>query len=768
MTQLGEYPLVFQKDNVNGILSPVGLAETSSLTFGEIAATTVSAASYLNLPAFGGNFTGIQVVSSAGSGDSIIFSVASGNTLNLRGIRFNLGGFVTTTTGTDITVNFNQPLLPDNGGTGNNVTGDDNSIVYWLGGGMTGDVNLTYDGTFLMAPKIDAVNQLYVQGSLIDLKSLATVDPSLAPTHNQLLSYSTAVNKWVSRNESNLLSIPTTPNAVVYNNATGTLAATSTLTYNGSVLVFPNASASNIVYANSFVENGTALANKYQVSNATVCAIGNLLVLPNTLLGFNSLGSPTANTVSPLGLSIISQSLASQVRSVLGLSALATYNSVNLTGTEVTGTLPVSKGGTGVTSLNVCGILYGNGSNVLQVTAPTTTETYLKWDPTGGFSWSLIPTGTFTAPSDPCAVVFVNSAGTALDSDSALVYDKVNEVLGIGSINAGGYVLANGNIASIAGSVAAGTSLAAGTDIFANSNIFAIAGDVYEGGISSGNKLSSKYQAKDATLTTLANANTAADVLLYFSATDAAASTTLTQQGRSIVSAASYSTMRSTLGLSSLSTASSVNLTGIEVIGTLPVTKGGLGVTSLNVCGIPYGDGTNSIKIIDAPSITGTFLRWTNTGFGWSAPDTSQEQWTHVIKTSTETFSTTGPGEDSELTVPTTPGLNYLIRSKIYVSGSSSNGIKVNVNMAGLYTDFTWRVMYSPPRSTAGEPSTQVGASDDFQFAGSVVATGVGFVELELRVVNCLATDITLGFGIATGTGEMKVLSGSALKYTTF
>ena len=58
------------------------------------------------------------------------------------------------------------------------------------------------------------------------------------------------------------------------------------------------------------------------------------------------------------------------------------------------------------------------------------------------------------------------------------------------------------------------------------------------------------YQPLDATLTTIANHNTAADVLIYFSAVDGAASTTLTSYIRTLLDDTTAANARTTLGVS--------------------------------------------------------------------------------------------------------------------------------------------------------------------------------------------------------------------------
>lgn len=68
----------------------------------------------------------------------------------------------------------------------------------------------------------------------------------------------------------------------------------------------------------------------------------------------------------------------------------STWGSLVLT-TDVTGTLPVANGGTGATTFTANGVLYGNGTSAIQVTAQGGTNTILTAN-AGAPSWSATPT----------------------------------------------------------------------------------------------------------------------------------------------------------------------------------------------------------------------------------------------------------------------------------------------------------------------------------------------------------------------------------------
>lgn len=752
MVEYGQYPLILQKDTVNGQLVPVGLAEASSLTFQSLSATTISATSYANLPSFGGNFTGIQNVCSVGvCGTSIIDSVVAGNTLNLRGFYFNLGDFLTVTPGTDVTISYDQPLAAIRGGTGIGG-GNTGEIPYWdPGNSLTADPNLSYDGGFLYAPKVDTPGGggYYVDGQPFDLGDLNSVDLTIPPTDNQLLSYDTGTGKWVARDESALASIPVDPCCIIFNDAAGNPSTDpGDLTYHGTTIRFPTGIASNSMTAQSFIENGVALSTKYQVADVTLCALGDLTILPNTVLYFDGSQNPQVSQITTQALDLLNDGSFGAMRNTLGLGTVATKSVIVLDSADVCNTLPVTKGGTGITSFGTTdGIVYYDGASLAQISQPTGSDKSLKWDG-AAFTWAVIPTGTFVSPTDPCAIVFVNNDGDDITSDPDLTYNTTNNELAVGNLNSAGYILAGGNIATVGGYVA-------GAQVYGTT--------IYEGVT----PISNLYQGKDPTLTTLASMNTAADVLLYFSAADGAASTTFTNQARQLLDDNSFATMRTTLELGTVATKSVIVLDSADVCNTLPVTKGGTGRATLSPCAVLFGNGTGTVSEITAPVTNNRYLKWNN-GFSWA---TAPEQWTHVFKATTQAVADgVNLQEDSDLTIPTTIGQNYRIKYYIMFEnlGVADSSLSANININGDYDSFYSTFKYVSPGNTGTVYSSNKSA-DNFRYTAPMATTGVGSFELDCIIENISVTSVPITYSLEDNSGNiLSILLGSDVKYTTF
>ena len=113
-------------------------------------------------------------------------------------------------------------------------------------------------------------------------------------------------------------------------------------------------------------------------------------------------------------------------------------------------------------------------------------------------------------------------------------------------------------------------------------------------------------QAQDAGLQSIAGLTTAADTMIYTTASDTYATTSLTSFARSLLDDSSASTARSTLGLGSIATqaASNVTITGGSITGItdLAVADGGTGASTAG--GARTNLGLGSIATQDANNVT--------------------------------------------------------------------------------------------------------------------------------------------------------------------
>jgi hypothetical protein len=109
--------------------------------------------------------------------------------------------------------------------------------------------------------------------------------------------------------------------------------------------------------------------------------------------------------------------------------------------------------------------------------------------------------------------------------------------------------------------------------------------------------IGTNVQAYDPGLQSIAGLTTTADRMIYTTASDTYAVTTLTAAGRAILDDADAAAQRTTLGLGTVATLSSVSLT-TNVTGTLPVGNGGSGVTTIT--GVIKGNGASAFSAATA------------------------------------------------------------------------------------------------------------------------------------------------------------------------
>jgi hypothetical protein len=109
--------------------------------------------------------------------------------------------------------------------------------------------------------------------------------------------------------------------------------------------------------------------------------------------------------------------------------------------------------------------------------------------------------------------------------------------------------------------------------------------------------IGTNVQAYDPGLQSIAGLTTTADRMIYTTASDTYAVTTLTAAGRAILDDADAAAQRTTLGLGTIATLSSISLT-TNVTGTLGVGNGGSGVTTIT--GVIKGNGASAFSAATA------------------------------------------------------------------------------------------------------------------------------------------------------------------------
>ena len=180
-----------------------------------------------------------------------------------------------------------------------------------------------------------------------------------------------------------------------------------------------------------------------KLGNATLSSNGDSLVLPsNTVLGIggSSLstdgGSGTVTSVGGTG-TVQGISLSGTVTESGNLTLGGSLSDINLS-SQVTGTLPVSSGGTGATSLTDNNVLIGNGTGAIQTVAPGTsgnilTSTGSGWQSSapagGGGNWEHSLT---TTASDAASVSFTLSGGSLY---AIVIKDMRGEHSGFGNLS---------------------------------------------------------------------------------------------------------------------------------------------------------------------------------------------------------------------------------------------------------------------------------------------------------------------------------------------
>lgn len=247
----------------------------------------------------------------------------------------------------------------------------------------------------------------------------------------------------------------------------------------------------------------------------------------------------------------------------------------------------------------------------------------------------------------------------------------------------------------------------------------------------------------------------AADRLPYYTSGTAATVTPFTAFARTLIDDADAATMRSTLGLGSVSTLSSVNLT-TNVTDILPVANGGTGGTTAaaarTALSVPAISDLAAYAPLASPSLTGTPAAPT------AAVDTNTTQLATTAYVVNQGYLKSATASSTYLTSATAAstyqlalGFNPIqqgggtsqFTNKLYIGWSASSQLRVQVDS----TDFgvTWPINIS---GTAAAPST----------ANVLSATAAG-------TAGAVGTYALLRFITFTDAAAGTTHNGSALYY---
>lgn len=345
MVEYGQYPLVLQLQN--GI--PVGLAESTGNFSGvNLVVSSISATDYLG---FTGSvsFTGVLSVSDASLTGASLVSNADPSRPVIRPLTAGLDDFMAfSVVGSNVQVGWgaDPKLSITHGGTGATTDTAARANLGLTIGSQVQGWNNNLDDIAALTPS----NNNFIVGDGTDWKSLVPAD---------------------ARTSLGLGSIATVNSPIpVANGGTGATTDTNARSNLGlGTADNPQFNSINIGHASD-----TTLGRS---------GAGDLTIEGNVIYRLN--GTDVAIADGGTGAST-----ESQARINLGLSALATASSVNLS-TQVTNTLPIANGGTGQTTANAA-------LNAILPSQSTNSGKYLKtdgtntsWDtPAGGGSWTSV------------------------------------------------------------------------------------------------------------------------------------------------------------------------------------------------------------------------------------------------------------------------------------------------------------------------------------------------------------------------------------------
>ena len=214
----------------------------------------------------------------------------------------------------------------------------------------------------------------------------------------------------------------------------------------GSFQTLPNIGVGDIIAQSKIAEGGQWLSNKYLHINSPAVSAHRLTSAHNLTLTGKVFGYTTTDWSGSVILDVTAVGLAATDIPALDMGKIATGNlhwdrvsnrpssfapsAHDINGTMHTGTLSVSRGGTGATTLT--GLLRGNGTGAFSALAiGTNTNQYLA----NNFTWQNLP----TIP-DVSGMLTIDSIRR---NSSVANFNTVGETLGVGFFNANGGAFTN-------------------------------------------------------------------------------------------------------------------------------------------------------------------------------------------------------------------------------------------------------------------------------------------------------------------------------------
>jgi hypothetical protein len=191
--------------------------------------------------------------------------------------------------------------------------------------------------------------------------------------------------------------------------------------------------------------------------------------------------------------------------------------------------------------------------------------------------------------------------------------------------------------------------------------------------------IGTNVQAYDAELAAIAGLTSAADKGIQFTGAGTAATYDLTTAGKALLDDVDASAQRTTLGLGSVATES-----------TVPVSKGGTGLTTLTANNVILGNGTSNPNFV-APGVTGNVL--TSNGTTWTSTAPGGGFASGTVMLFGQTSAPTGWTKDTT---------NFDNSSLRVVTGTASSGGSVNFTTAFASQTPTGSVTITSVTGSAG------------------------------------------------------------------